>query len=99
MIDLVDKLEIIIGPHAMLGHHPAHGGAVTPVIVFLQPECFVLRDLQKIGNIGADALIDLLPEIEVMRVKRVVEIEYPGFDAAETARRKTGRGWHDVTGP
>ena len=99
MVDLVHELEIVVRLHAMLGHHSAHGGAVAPVIVLLHAKRLVLRHLQEVGDIGADALVDLLPEIEVMRVERVVEIEHPGLDVAEAARRKAGRRRHDVTGP
>ena len=31
-------------------------------------------------------IVHLLPEVEVMRIKRVVEIEHPGFDMTEAAR-------------
>jgi len=83
----------------VLGHHPAHGRAVALVIVLLHAERLVFRDLQKIRDVGADALIHLLPEIEVMRIEGVVEIEDPGFDIAETARRLSGHCWHGVTVP
>jgi hypothetical protein len=34
----------------------------------------------------ADTRIDLLPQIDVMRIERVVEIEHPGVDMVEGAR-------------
>jgi hypothetical protein len=70
----------------VLGHQPAHGGAVALVIVLLNAEGLVVRHFQEFGDEIANALINLLPEIEVMRVERVVEIEHPGLDGAETAR-------------
>src|SRR4029079_2893800 len=99
MIDPVHKIEIVVGLHAMFGHHSAHRGAVAAVIVLLYAKGLVLRDLQEVGNIGADALIDLLPKVEVVRIERVVEIEYPSLDMAETSRRKAGRRRHEVTVP
>src|SRR6476661_1235547 len=34
----------------------------------------------------ADTLVDLLPQIDVMRVQRVVEVEHPGVDIVKRAR-------------
>jgi hypothetical protein len=85
MVDLVDEVEKIVGLHAVLGHQPAHRGAVAPVIVLLQPERLVVADIQKPRDVVADAPVDLLPEIEVMRIERVVEIEDPGGDLREAA--------------
>ncbi len=99
MVDFVHEVEIVVGTHAVFGHHPAHGRAVAFVIVLLQTERLVLRNLQEIRDVGADAIIHLLPEIEVMRIKRVVEIEDPGLDIAETARRLSGQCWHGITVP
>ena len=48
MVDLVHELEEVVGLHAVLGHQPAHGGAVALVIVLLDPERLVLGDLQEI---------------------------------------------------
>ena len=47
-------------------------------------ERFVAGDFEKSGDVIADALIDLLPQIEMMRIERVVEIENPNFDVFET---------------
>jgi hypothetical protein len=47
-------------------------------------------DLQEIGDVVANALVDLLPEIEVMRIKGVVEIEHPGFDIGKAASADSG---------
>jgi len=38
MIDLMHEIEEIAGLHAVLGHQPAHRGAVALVIVLLYPE-------------------------------------------------------------
>jgi len=46
-----------------------------------------VRDRQKLRDVVADALVHLLPEIDVMRIERVVEIEYPGLDLPEIAPR------------
>ena len=86
VIDAVHELEIIIRLQTMLGHEAAHRRSIAFVVVLLQAKCLVFRYLQEVRNISAYALINLLPQIEVMRVERVVEIEHPGFDMAETAR-------------
>src|ERR1700694_4594719 len=50
MIDFVHVSEIVVGMHAMLGHHAAHGGAVAAVIVLLDPARFLRGYLEP----GAD---------------------------------------------
>ena len=83
MIDLVHIGEIVVGAHAVLGHHAAHGGAVAAVIVLLDHARFLRRNLQIVRDELADPRIDLLPQIDVMRIQRVVEIEHPGVDVGE----------------
>src|SRR6266581_8733426 len=98
VIDLVHEVEEVVGLHAMLGHQPTHRGAVALVIVLLQQERIVVADLEELGDVVADALVDLLPEIDMMRIERVVEIEHPGFDLGEVAG--AGAWWcstHRVT--
>src|SRR5262249_25245731 len=95
MIDLVDEIEEVVGFHAVLGHEPPHRSAVTLVVVFLYAERLLVGDLEVAGDVVANALVHLLPEVEVMRIKRVVEIENPGFHMAERARRGTSRT-HDT---
>ncbi len=85
VIDLMHDFEELVGLEPVLLHQAAHGGAVAAVIILLQPERLVAADLEKVDDVVADALIDLLPEIEVMRIERVVEIEHPGLDLAKTA--------------
>ena len=86
VVDLVHVVEEIVRLHPVLGHHPAHRGAVALVIILLLAEGFVVADLEEIRDVVADALIDLLPQVHVMRIERVVEIEHPGLDMAEGAR-------------
>ena len=43
MIDLVHEVEEVVGLHAVLGHQPAHRGAVALVVVLLQPERLLVR--------------------------------------------------------
>ena len=89
MIDLMHDGKELVGVEAVLLHQPAHGRAVAPVIVLLHPQRLVVGDVQESDDVVADAGVDLLPEIEVMRIKRVVEIEHPGLDRVEAARRAT----------
>src|SRR6202012_4051276 len=86
MIDLMHIGEIVVGAHAMLGHHAAHRGAVAPIVVLLNPARFFRGYFQPGADELADPLVDLLPQIDVMRVKRVVEIEHPGVDMVKGAR-------------
>src|ERR1041385_2207777 len=87
MVDLVHVGEIFVGAHAMQAHHAAHAGAVAAVIILLNPPRLVGRNFQIAGDVFADPLVDLLPQIDVMRIQRVVEIEHPGVDMGETAFR------------
>ena len=84
MIDLMHDFEKFVRFEAVLLHQSAHGGAVAPIIVLLQPERFVVGDFEKVDDVIANALVDLLPEIEMMRIERVVEIEHPGLDMFKT---------------
>ena len=92
MVDLMHDFEKFIRFEPMLLHQAAHGRAVAPVIVLLQPEGLVMADFKEIDDVVADADVDLLPKIEVMRVKRVVEIEDPGVDLLESAPGEVGDG-------
>src|SRR5437870_4494253 len=85
MVDFVHIAKEIVGADAVLGHHAAHGGAVAAVIVFLDTAGFLRRDAEEISHELADPRIDLLPQIDVMRVERVVEVEHPGVDMREAA--------------
>ena len=64
---------------------PRMRGAVAAVIILLDRACFLRRDLQAVADELADPRVDLLPQIDVMRVERVVEIEHPGVDPGEAA--------------
>ena len=92
MIDLVHIGEVVVRVHPVLGHHPAHRGAVAAVIVLLHAERLVAAHLEEVGDVAADAFVDLLPQVQVMRIERVVEVEHPGRDMGESARRGAGRG-------
>src|SRR6478609_3656846 len=93
MVDLVHIGEVVVGAHAVLGHHAAHAGAVAAIIILLDPARFVRRDPEKGTDEFPDPGVDLLPQIDVMRIQRVVEIEHPGADMGKGA----GRGFHAVT--
>src|SRR6266567_3617510 len=87
MIDLVHVGEVVVGAHAMQGHHAAHRGAEAQIIVLLDLARFRRRHVQPVADELPDPRIDLLPQIDVMRVERVVEVEHPGVDMGE------GAGW------
>src|SRR5579871_4877138 len=79
------EVEKIVGLHAVLSHQPAHRGAVAPVVVLLQPKGFAVRNLEVVRDVVPNALVHLLPEVEVVGIERVVEIEDPGLDVVESA--------------
>src|SRR4029453_5301190 len=87
-------IEEVIRLHAMLGHQSPHRSAITLVVILLHTECFLLCDFEVARDVVANALVHLLPEVEVMRIKRVVEIENPRPHMAEGARRR--KRIHDV---
>src|SRR6478735_12159054 len=96
MVDLVHEVEEVIGLHPMHGHQAAHRSSVAFVVVLLQVEGLLMRDLEEARDVVADALVHLLPKVEVVRIERVVEIEHPGLDVAEGARGGAGGGAHDA---
>src|SRR5882724_4042768 len=85
MIDRVDEVEEIVGLEAVLVHQPAHRGTVALVVVLLYPERLIASDVEEARDVVADAIVDLLPQIEVVRVERIVEVENPGLDLPEIA--------------
>jgi hypothetical protein len=87
MIDQVHIGEKVVGVHAVLGHHAAHGGAIAAVIVLLDPARFLSGYFEPGTDEFADPCIDLMPQIDVMRIQRVVEIEHPCVDVGEGAGR------------
>ena len=87
VIDLMDVSEIVVGGDAVFGHHAAHAGAEALVVVLLDAPGFDRVDLEELADVFADPGIDLLPEVDVMRIERVVQIEHPGVDVAEAALR------------
>ncbi len=92
VVDVVHVAQELVGLHAVLGHQAAHRGAVALVVVLLQLERGVAVELEEIHDVAADALVHLLPQVQMMRIKRVVEVEDPGLDVGELARaeRKDG---------
>src|SRR3981081_2577853 len=85
MIYLVHIGEVVVGAHAMFGHHAAHAGAVAAVIILLDPARLARVHLEIIADEFADPRIDLLPEVDVMRIQGVVEVEHPGLDVGKGA--------------
>ena len=45
MVDLVHVFEIVVRDQPVLGHQPAHRGAVALVVILLHAERLVLRTL------------------------------------------------------
>src|SRR5436189_4786354 len=86
MIDLMHIGEKVVSVHAVFAHHAAHGGAITPVIVLLDPTGFLCGHPEEGADELANSRIDLMPKIDVMRIQRVVEVEHPCVDIGKEAR-------------
>src|SRR5439155_6497240 len=61
----------------------------------LDPSRFLWRNFEPGADELADPDIDLLPQIDMMRIQRVVEIEHPGVDIGEGAESF----FHRLTNP
>src|SRR3954451_2596200 len=85
MIDLMHIGEKVVGVHAVFAHHAAHGSAIAPVIVLLDPTGFLCGNPEEGADELANPRIDLMPKINVMRIQRVVEVEHPGVDIGKEA--------------
>src|SRR5262249_48769081 len=94
MVDLVNEIEKIVGGHPLLDHNTPHRGAIAPVEILLLAEGIVIGGVEEFCDVVANAFIDLLPEVEVMRVERVVEVEHPGVDVSKGPGRgvRAGQG-------
>src|SRR5947209_18739439 len=99
MIDLVNEIEKIVRLHSVQRHEASHRGAEAVVIILLQPERLLLRDFKEVCDVVPNALVHLLPQVHMMGIKRVVEIEHPGLDMAERAGLADGGGAHSITWP
>ena len=91
MVDLVHHFQVGVRLEPVFVHEAAHGGAVAAIIILLQAESVIAGDFQEIDDEVANALVDLMPEIEVMRIERVVEIEHPGLNMIKAADRTLRR--------
>src|SRR4029077_20594594 len=103
-------IEIVARIDAVQGHHAPHRGAVVAPVGLLHPPCFLGVDLQPVGDVAADAHVDLGEEIAARRIERVVEVEQPDVwiverrhgpeltahrALVETAAYKGGNGYPD----
>src|SRR4051794_30168356 len=79
-------VEEVVGLEPMLRHEPPHGRPVAAVVILLPAKRPVVPHVEKTRPRSANTLVDLLPEIEVMRIERIVEIEDPARDVGKAAR-------------
>src|SRR5262249_45494936 len=86
-VGLMNEKRGDIGGHAALWRSAAARRAQVLLVIFLQAECLLGSDLEIARDVVAYALVDLLPQVEVMGIKRVVEIENPRLHMTEGARR------------
>ena len=83
IVDRMRLLQEIVGIDAVMDHQPLQGRAVLEVILLLQFAGVFSLHLQKSRDISRHILVDLREEINMMRIKRVVEIEHPIADVRE----------------
>src|ERR1700736_3109670 len=78
----------------MLNHQAAQRGAVAAVVVLLDAKGFLGTNRQELTNKIANAVIDLLPQIEVMGIERIIEIKHPGLDLPKPAGARVAARGH-----
>src|SRR5215207_6662997 len=79
MVDVMGKIEEGFGRNALVDHEAAQRRPVALVVVLLNSARSQAIDTEMVRDPGRDPIVDLLPEIGVMRIKRVVEIEDPSL--------------------
>src|SRR5690554_3579483 len=72
---------------AMNRHQAGKRRAMLDIELLLDTARFREINLQKVADIGGHLLIHLREEITGRRIKRVVEVEDPGIDMVEAARK------------
>ena len=77
------KSRKIVGIDVMLLHQPLQRRAVALVIVFLQRARGHAVETEQLGQEQRDPLVDLRPDLRLMRIQRVVEVEDPVVDMGE----------------
>ena len=74
-------------------NQPTERRAVFAVVDLLKALGVLGRQLQMARDVMCHAFVDLGEQVAVGPIERVVEIEYPGIDAAEI-RTRPGNNWH-----
>ena len=69
--------EEVMRIDAVMAHQAGQRRAVVEIVFLLQRPRLVVIEPKKLGDIGRHVLVDLGEEIDMMRIERVVEIEYP----------------------
>ena len=77
VVDVVHVIEEMRGIDAVQGHHAAHRSAVLAPVLFLHAARLLGVDLEQVGDVAADAHVDLGEQVATRRIERVVEVEQP----------------------
>ena len=83
VIDIVDVIEEVVRIDAVFLHQPLHCRAVLPEVALLHPARRVVRQVQRLGDVGADPQVDLGEQVALGGIDRVVEIERPVADMGQ----------------
>src|SRR5680860_1332512 len=83
-IDVVHIIEKGVRRDAVKLHETGKRGAVLGVVALPQRMRLVERKIEGVGDERAHALVHLREQVAVRRIERVVEIEHPSLDMAET---------------
>ena len=90
-VDLMGEVEEVSGVDAVFLHQPLQRRAVALVIIFLQRPRRHAVEAEQLRQEERDALVDLRPDLRLMRIERVVEVEDPMVDMAESVH--VGQEW------
>ena len=84
MVDVVHVVEKAVGLDAVLDHQAAQRRAVLVEKLLLEELGFGVVDLEQARDELAHLDVDLVEQPAGRGIERVVEIEHPGIDMAET---------------
>ncbi|MNL43934.1 hypothetical protein D3C87_1664730 [compost metagenome] len=76
-------LQEAVGIDPVMQHQAGQRRSVVAIILLLQPPCVFRGKLQQLGHEGRHVAVNLREQVDVMRVKRVVQVEDPVAHVSE----------------
>ena len=77
---MIEKMQWV---DIVMQHQAFQRRAVIAIIAFLNHLGFIRRQFQELRHIGIHVPVNLRKQVDMMRIERVVEIEYPILDMGE----------------